>query len=115
MLWSCGSDLPRDSADSSPPTDTVCRVGLEGVLLGPDRASPVPEAGGRVWALSAAGDRIETVSLSDGSWTLPLWEDGWTVSAQNKAGDCVSEDSVEVTLSACTWESVELYTDLCIG
>jgi hypothetical protein len=119
VLWlmACGGDTSQDSADSADTgtAETECRVGVGGVLYGDDRTSPTQESGGRVTALSADGDRVETRSLDDGTWSLPLWEGTWTLSGENAGGNCVSEESVEVALSVCTWESVDVYTELCFG
>ncbi len=117
-LWllACGASSTVDSVSWDSVDDTGrCEVEVTGRLLGDDRSSPTPEAGGRVWARSADGDVIETRSSDDGQFKIPLWEGDWRLSAENAAGDCVTEEDAEVTLVACESEHVELFTELCVG
>jgi len=114
-LLGCTGDTVLDTADTATSTDTGCWTGIRGLLYGDDRNSPSPEPGGKVFALSATGDELETVALDDGSWRLPLWEHTWILSAENAYGDCFSDEQPTIDLVSCQPQDVDLYTDLCFG
>ncbi len=114
VLWLLACSFGEaDSGDSD--TASTCTTGLTGVLYRDSRENPSPESGGKIVAVDTEGESIETLSDTDGLWTLPVWPGTWTVSGTNATQDCFTDEDPVVEVVECDAPYVELFTDLCYG
>ena len=113
-LFACGASLVDTSDTSAASTeDTGCWTGVRGLLLS-SVSDPAPLSGGRVSA-QFGEDVIETVTVADGSWSLPLWPGEWVLLGENAAQNCFTEDPLTVSVVSCEPQTADLYADLCWG